>query len=101
MLTPRTARHFDRDPETNQVLWFSGPPIDIAKPAKPQHSLTYLHFLAMKKKGAAAEADAEGKTDDNDNESRKKAKTEAQTQRAASEILGEIYESVFGRTTAV
>jgi len=42
-----TAKHFDRDPNTNEVLWFSGPPIDIAKPTAPRHSIAYLHFRAM------------------------------------------------------
>lgn len=49
-LCPFTAKHFDRDPDTNEVLWFSGPPIDIAHTPTPKHSLTYLHFLAKKRK---------------------------------------------------
>jgi chromatin structure-remodeling complex subunit RSC1/2 len=44
------AKHFDRDPETNEVLWFSAPPMNIARPPVPKHSLTYLHFLATKRK---------------------------------------------------
>lgn len=39
----------DRDPVTNRVLWFSGPPIDIIVPAKPKHSAEYLAFLAKKR----------------------------------------------------
>ncbi|PCH33194.1 hypothetical protein WOLCODRAFT_93094 [Wolfiporia cocos MD-104 SS10] len=49
-LPPETARHFDRDPETNEVLWFAAPPVDIARTPAPQHSLAYLHFLAQKRK---------------------------------------------------
>ncbi|EJD55042.1 hypothetical protein AURDEDRAFT_155279 [Auricularia subglabra TFB-10046 SS5] len=49
-LPPETTRLFDRDPETNQVLWFSGPPMDMARPQPPQHSLAYLNFLATKRK---------------------------------------------------
>ena len=44
------VKHFDRDPETNQVLWFSGPPIDVARTPAPQYSLKYLHYMAMKRK---------------------------------------------------
>ena len=43
-----TAKHFDRDPETNEMLWFSAPPVNVAHPPTPKHSLKYLHFLAMK-----------------------------------------------------
>ena len=45
-----TAKHFERDPETNEVLWFSAPPVNIAHPPMPKRSLGYLHFLAMKRK---------------------------------------------------
>ena len=45
-----TAKHFDRDPETNEVLLFSAPPVNVAHPPTPKHSLKYLHYLAMKKK---------------------------------------------------
>ena len=45
-----TAKHFDRDPETNEVLWFSAPPVNVAHPPTPKHSLKYLHYLAMKRK---------------------------------------------------
>ena len=48
-----TARYFDRDPDTNEVLWFSGPPIDIARTSGPRYSLNYLHHLAMKRKAAS------------------------------------------------
>ena len=44
------AKLFDRDPVTGEVLWFSGPPIDIPRPRMPQHSLEYVHFLAKKRK---------------------------------------------------
>lgn len=45
------ARHFDRDPETNEVLWFAGPPVDIVHMPPPRHSLKYLAHLARKRKG--------------------------------------------------
>jgi chromatin structure-remodeling complex subunit RSC1/2 len=44
------AKHFDRDPETNEVLWFSAPPMNVARPPAPKYSLAYLHFLATKRK---------------------------------------------------
>ena len=45
-----TAKHFDRDPETNEVLWFSAPPVNVAHLPTSKHSLKYLHFLSMKRK---------------------------------------------------
>lgn len=44
------AKHFDRDPETNEVLWFSAPPLNVAHSPTPKYSLAYLHFLATKRK---------------------------------------------------
>ena len=42
---------FDKDPTSNKVLWFSGPPIDIDQPEAPSHSAKYLTFLARRKLG--------------------------------------------------
>lgn len=43
------AKYFDRDPKTNEVLWFAAPPLNVARPPAPRHSLAYLHFLASKR----------------------------------------------------
>lgn len=45
------VKHFDRDPHTNQLLWFSGAPIDTprAQSRQPRHSLDYLYFLARQR----------------------------------------------------
>lgn len=40
------VKHFDRDPYTNQLLWFSGAPIETPRIRQPKHSLDYLYFLA-------------------------------------------------------
>ncbi|KDQ52954.1 hypothetical protein JAAARDRAFT_80856 [Jaapia argillacea MUCL 33604] len=53
-LPAETAKHFDRDPETNEVLWFSGPPMAMAHTPKPRYSLAYLHHLAKKRKASEA-----------------------------------------------
>ena len=45
-----TAKHFDRDPETNEVLLFSTLPVNVAHPSTPKDSPKYLHFLAMNRK---------------------------------------------------
>lgn len=36
------------------MLWFSGPPVDLARARPPQHSLAYLNFLASKRKTQTA-----------------------------------------------
>jgi hypothetical protein len=48
LLIPLCAlvKHFDRDPYTNQLLWFSGAPIETPRIRQPKHSLDYLYFLA-------------------------------------------------------
>lgn len=53
------VQHFDRDPRTNELLWFSGPPIQRIDPEafRPKYSLKYLAFLA--KKQAAADKQRE------------------------------------------
>jgi chromatin structure-remodeling complex subunit RSC1/2 len=56
-LTNGIAKHFDRDPETNEVLWFSAPPLNVAHPPAPKYSLAYLHFLATKRKKEKEGAD--------------------------------------------
>lgn len=49
-LPPETTKYFDRSPETNELLWFGAPPLNVARPPAVKHSLTYLHFLARKRK---------------------------------------------------
>lgn len=50
----KTAKYFDRDPETKEVLWFSAPPAYLPSrvqlKTKPKHSLAYLHALAERKR---------------------------------------------------
>ncbi|KAL0573841.1 hypothetical protein V5O48_008105 [Marasmius crinis-equi] len=55
-LPSETTRHFDRDPQTNEVLWFSSPPVNVAPAPAPRHSLAYLHFLAKKRKQEESES---------------------------------------------
>ena len=52
LISGRLARHFDRDPETNEVLWFAAPPLNVARRPAPRYSLQYLHWLATKRKKA-------------------------------------------------
>lgn len=86
VLTPSaSAIHFDRSPETNELLWFAAPPMNVARPGMVRHSLKYLAYLAGKRKGAQGasgmvdgegegdedgdgngDADAEGEADDGD-----------------------------------
>ncbi|KAG7450923.1 uncharacterized protein BT62DRAFT_978771 [Guyanagaster necrorhizus] len=52
-LPPETTKHFDRDLETDEVLWFAAPPTNVAPAPVPKYSLAYLHFLATKRKNRA------------------------------------------------
>ncbi|KAI8983322.1 hypothetical protein BD414DRAFT_490572 [Trametes punicea] len=63
-LPPETARYFDRDPETNEVLWFAAPPVDIVHTRPPQYSLKYLAFLARKRKKAQEDGEGEAGGED-------------------------------------
>ncbi|KZT64027.1 hypothetical protein DAEQUDRAFT_733167 [Daedalea quercina L-15889] len=87
-LPPETAKHFDRDPETNEVLWFSAPPVDRARPRAPQHSLAYLHFLAKKRK-ASQEHDAMG-VDGQHGSSQKKVRVRPTATEALGPLLVEL-----------
>jgi len=57
-ISGRAARHFDRDPETNEVLWFAAPPLNVARRPAPRYSLQYLHWLATKRKKADDDDDS-------------------------------------------
>jgi len=50
-----TSQLFDRDTTTNETLWFSGPPLDMARTPAPRYSLDYLYYLALEKKRKAGE----------------------------------------------
>jgi len=41
---------FDRDTVSNEMLWFSGAPLDVARTPRPRYSLDYLYQLALKQK---------------------------------------------------
>ncbi|PBK89847.1 hypothetical protein ARMGADRAFT_1083304 [Armillaria gallica] len=49
-LPPETTQHFDRDPETNKLLWFASPPMNVTPAPTPRYSLAYLHFLSTKRR---------------------------------------------------
>lgn len=44
------AQFFQRDPLTDEVLWFASPPVDMPRSTGPKYSLAYLHHLAKKRK---------------------------------------------------
>ena len=44
---------FDRDPTTNEVLWFAAPPMNVSRARGPRYSLAYLTFIATKRKRAS------------------------------------------------
>ena len=68
------AKHFDRDPDTNEVLWFSSPPMNMVQSVKPKHSLAYLHFLATKRKRAVGDLEGDDRMEvDGDDQQPKQA----------------------------
>ncbi|KAG8856813.1 hypothetical protein FRB96_006317 [Tulasnella sp. 330] len=79
MLPEETARRFDRDPRTNEILWFTGPPIERVNPEafNPRYSMAYLAFLAKKKAAVAVAAeddeDMDEEEDDDEQERRDRA----------------------------
>jgi chromatin structure-remodeling complex subunit RSC1/2 len=79
------ARHFDRDPETNEVLWFAAPPLNVARKPAPRYSLQYLHWLATRRKGTD---DVENMEVDGEGHSGVK-RTAAETVEAALMEMGE------------
>lgn len=71
------AKLVDRDPETNEVLWFAGPPLNMARAKGPRHSLAYLQFLAAKRKKGLGADDGDDKMDFDEDSSQatKRART--------------------------
>ncbi|KAF8588485.1 hypothetical protein K439DRAFT_1384573 [Ramaria rubella] len=101
VLPAETVKHFDRDPETNQVLWFSGPPIDVARTPAPQHSLKYLHYLAKRKKEEKLdrrkqeeEEDIEVHEDADGDSSRYKKRRRTERQPRMTDTLAALWASV-------
>ncbi|CAL1696787.1 unnamed protein product [Somion occarium] len=88
-LPPETTRHFDRDPQTNEVLWFAAPPIDIALPPVPKYSLAYLHHLARKRKREAAGMEQNGEEEHVEDRTVGKSIVETQTERLGK-VLSEM-----------
>ncbi|PPQ87841.1 hypothetical protein CVT25_009493 [Psilocybe cyanescens] len=76
-LPPDTAKLVDRDPETNEVLWFAAPPLNMARANGPRHSLAYLQFLAAKRKKdhTEHETDDDDKMDHDEGQAAKRART--------------------------
>ena len=72
MLRCDAAKHFDRDPETNEVLWFGAPPVDIPHPPGPQYSLAYLSYLAKRRKSRNEEEEAMDVDVEDSNSSRRR-----------------------------
>ncbi|KAF8798290.1 hypothetical protein BYT27DRAFT_7203401 [Phlegmacium glaucopus] len=68
-LPAETAKLFDRDPVTNEVLWFAAPPMNMPRDRGPRYSLEYLTFIATKRKrreGASSNGAREGEEGEGD-----------------------------------
>ena len=57
------AKLFDRDPTTDEVLWFAAPPMNMSRARGPRYSLEYLTFIS-KRKRRLREASTDGVVDD-------------------------------------
>ncbi|KAF7311591.1 hypothetical protein MKEN_01061800 [Mycena kentingensis (nom. inval.)] len=100
-LPAETVRHFERDPQTGEVLWFPGPPQFMARVPGPRHSLEYLNFLANKYNPKPAKEDAvvvngngvdhTMEVDDFFPPAKRLKVDEAQEYKAASEIVRDAY----------
>ncbi|KAH8101388.1 hypothetical protein BXZ70DRAFT_932819 [Cristinia sonorae] len=82
-LSPETTKHFDRDPETNELLWFASPPVDMAHIPAPTYSLAYLHHLAKKRK--LSSQDGSGETESPEGKKKTKTTTTSGLGRSMSE----------------
>ena len=64
------AKLFNRDPITNEVLWFAAPPMNMSRARGPRYSLGYSSYLATKRKrreastGGVDDTKEEGTTKD-------------------------------------
>jgi len=58
-LPAETAKLFDRDPITNEVLWFAAPPMNMSRARGPSYSLEYLTFIATKRKAGSTDIDVD------------------------------------------
>ncbi|EIN13357.1 hypothetical protein PUNSTDRAFT_78873 [Punctularia strigosozonata HHB-11173 SS5] len=92
-LPPETAKLFDRDPETNEVLWFASPPVDVARVPPPRYSLAYLHHLAMKRKAVGAGSDSTD-VDAGGDEVNKRARVGAPQR--TTDAINALYADIFG-----
>ncbi|KAG8741770.1 hypothetical protein FRC10_002437 [Ceratobasidium sp. 414] len=95
VLPEETVKHFDRDPHTNQLLWFSGAPIDTprAHARQPRHSLDYLYFLARQRERQHRGEDVD--------ESRRKAAVVPPLSVELASLYREVFESGGGEGRAV
>ena len=60
LMTFYIVKLFDRDPTTNEVLWFAAPPMNMSRARGPRYSLEYLTYMATKKR-KRREDSADGK----------------------------------------
>ncbi|KAF7322508.1 hypothetical protein HMN09_00029300 [Mycena chlorophos] len=110
-LPPETARHFERDTTTGEVLWFPGAPLQQARTPGARHTMRYLEFLANKYdpkpqkeeeeapvmvngNGHAANGDAEMPDVEAEPSPPKRRRVEPETYISASEMIREAFASV-------
>ena len=79
------AKLFDRDPVTNEVLWFAAPPMNMSRARGPRYSLEYLMFIATKRKrrevGTETRGDGDGAEDEWERTKRPRVPTVTETMR--------------------
>ncbi|CUA73023.1 Chromatin structure-remodeling complex subunit rsc1 [Rhizoctonia solani] len=87
ILPEATVKHFDRDPDTNQLLWFSGAPIETPRARHLKHSLDYLYFLSQQQEKRHRGEDVDER------------KRKAAIAPPISVELAKLHNEVFGATT--
>jgi chromatin structure-remodeling complex subunit RSC1/2 len=69
------AKLFDRDPTTNEVLWFAAPPMNMSRARSPKYSLEYLKFITARKRKRREGAGTDGIVVDDDDTTREEGTT--------------------------
>ncbi|KAF7295273.1 hypothetical protein MIND_01066400 [Mycena indigotica] len=86
-----TVQNFQRDPMTGELLWFPGPPLELARPPGPRHSLLYLDFLANKYNPKTTNLDRNGVISEDEAMEPSPKRQRTETYLSASELIRQAF----------